>query len=707
MKRQVEETKENIDLREPKERVSKRQKDEEPKESENTGGSSSSQDNTIPKESEDLEAESAKNKSIPNPKGPSKQEREDHEQTHYPYRSWCKHCVKGRGREDRHNRKAKEDEKPEIPTIAMDYCFMGKDDKKALTIIVIKDSNSKAMKAFITQKGSGDGEIVKKIQKLIDDQWGRRKIIFKADKEPAIKELRDRVRDARTDETVVEHSAKGDSQSNSIAEKAVQDFEGLMRTWMSVLQDKYKADIPAEHPIVAFLVEYIGEMYNSTHIGSDGKTPYKRIKGRDSTKNLIPFGEKVLYKRDKPTGKKNKLEEKFREGIWAGVIGTSKEHIVLTQTGPKTARTIRRVENDGKYDLELLSKVVGRPLVDVEEDHESDSEVDKGTLVECQVKEREEGHQEEVQELKRRWKITKEDIETYGITPGCLGCRTIKAGLPRQNHSERCRQRIEDEIKNTEEGRAKIERSDSRINEAIAKQIQHEDRESELKKAMSDKAHLQQAAPTVTANTQAQVVNKTSEALVNPTDERNIVTSKEKRRNENQDEEKQTEKRRRLGRLSKGKQWLHWKDEMEEALHEEERRISAFPSQSPRGPIMTLYVQDDHEEYFIDDVYGKVLNPDKVRKARLEELRYFKTMGVYEKCNIKECLVNTGKNPIKTRWIDTNKTNDPFDENYRSRLVAKEYKTSEKPELYSGTPPVELIRMLISKIADSQLDKQR
>ena len=124
----------------------------------------------------------------------------------------------------------------------MDYCFMGKDNKKALTILVVKDADSKAMKAFVpSQKGSGDGEIVKKVQRLIDDQWGRRKIIMKADKEAAIKELRDRVRDARTDETIVEHSAKGDSQSNSIAEKAVQDFEGLMRTWMSVLQDKYKA----------------------------------------------------------------------------------------------------------------------------------------------------------------------------------------------------------------------------------------------------------------------------------------------------------------------------------------------------------------------------------------------------------------------------------------------------------------------------------
>ena len=236
---------------------------------------------------------------------------------------------------------------------------MGKEDKRTLTSLVIKDNDSKAMKAFSTnQKGSGYGEIVKKIQRLIDDQWGRRKIIIKADKEAAIKELRDRVRDARTDETVVEHSAKGDSQSNSIAEKAVQDFEGLMRTWMSVLQDKYKANIPAEHPIVAFLVEYIGEMYNSTKIGPDGKTPYKRIKGRDSTKKLIPFGEKVLYKREKPTSKKNKLEEKFKEGIWVGVLGTSNEHVILTERGPKTARTIRRMENEEKYDLDLLNKVV-------------------------------------------------------------------------------------------------------------------------------------------------------------------------------------------------------------------------------------------------------------------------------------------------------------------------------------------------------------
>ena len=107
---------------------SSRQKEEEPMESEITGGSSSSRDPIIPKESDDQDAESAKNKSVPNVKGPSRKEREDHEETHCTYRSWCKHCVKGRGREDVHNRKT-QDEKLEVPTIAMDYCFMGKKTK--------------------------------------------------------------------------------------------------------------------------------------------------------------------------------------------------------------------------------------------------------------------------------------------------------------------------------------------------------------------------------------------------------------------------------------------------------------------------------------------------------------------------------------------------------------------------------------------------
>ena len=53
------------------------------------------------------------------------------------------------------------------------------------------------------------------------------------------------------------------------------------------------------------------------------------------------------------------------------------------------------------------------------------------------------------------------------------------------------------------------------------------------------------------------------------------------------------------------------------------------------------------------------------------------------------------------RWIDINK-GDTENPNYRSRLVAKEFKTDINPELYAATPPSECLRMLISRMASQE-----
>ena len=38
--------------------------------------------------------------SKPTPTEPTKIEKEDHDKTHLPFRNWCRHCIRGRGKEE-------------------------------------------------------------------------------------------------------------------------------------------------------------------------------------------------------------------------------------------------------------------------------------------------------------------------------------------------------------------------------------------------------------------------------------------------------------------------------------------------------------------------------------------------------------------------------------------------------------------------------
>ena len=58
-------------------------------------------------------------------------------------------------------------------------------------------------------------------------------------------------------------------------------------------------------------------------------------------------------------------------------------------------------------------------------------------------------------------------------------------------------------------------------------------------------------------------------------------------------------------------------------------------------------------------------------------------------------LENTGKAPIGTRWIDTNK-GDTQNPELRSKLVAKEIKRDNRDDMFAATPPLEAKKALFS-----------
>ena len=73
---------------------------------------------------EDFEEKPQRIKVQRTPKQPSTREREEHEVTHMPYRTWCKFCVSGRGIASHHHvKRAEEGEEGKLPTIGMDYLY--------------------------------------------------------------------------------------------------------------------------------------------------------------------------------------------------------------------------------------------------------------------------------------------------------------------------------------------------------------------------------------------------------------------------------------------------------------------------------------------------------------------------------------------------------------------------------------------------------
>ena len=75
-------------------------------------------------ELQDRDGEAEIPKCARDPGEPTAKERAEHEVTHLPYRSWCKQCVMGRGRDNPHQHRRDRSEQG-LPIIGIDFFFIG------------------------------------------------------------------------------------------------------------------------------------------------------------------------------------------------------------------------------------------------------------------------------------------------------------------------------------------------------------------------------------------------------------------------------------------------------------------------------------------------------------------------------------------------------------------------------------------------------
>ena len=79
---------------------------------------------------EESEEDAPKLRLAPTISSPSKEQIEDHRISHYPYRSWCKQCVMGRGVGQPHARSTHESL---VPIVGMDYFYITKEGVRRQT----------------------------------------------------------------------------------------------------------------------------------------------------------------------------------------------------------------------------------------------------------------------------------------------------------------------------------------------------------------------------------------------------------------------------------------------------------------------------------------------------------------------------------------------------------------------------------------------
>ena len=443
------------------------------------------------------EEEAAPLKHAPDPAQPSEEEVENHRVTHYPFRTWCKLCIMGRGTGSPHRSSTGSS----IPRIGMDYFFIteggmqrrsdldykidaegdeklnkDRDDGKIVKCLIVRCMETKIVFAHVVPQKGDDEEHYCANLVAADRGWlGHAKLILKADNERAVaalkrrvaKILKDRAQEEQTatENVQQEQPAAYDSQSNGGVEVGVRLVRGMFRTLKLCLEARLGKYVPTCHPVVAWLLEHACTVLNAKSRGPDGLTPWERVKGRAFNQRLLAFGECILHKlptkgpRSQPDGN---MGTKWDDGVFLGFNRSANTYIVATTEGIVNVRSIYRRPQANRWDFSKLAAISSTPWSLREKQQ---------VRVQFAEGERDPEAARRIAKAPRAFKITFRDLMDYGFTEGCVQCEYTerhgksKGGLA---HSAACRQRIVEAAMETPAGRARLAAYEERVDQALA-----------------------------------------------------------------------------------------------------------------------------------------------------------------------------------------------------------------------------------------------
>jgi len=326
---------------------------------------------------------------------PTEAQIEDHRLTHVPYRSWCRHCVLGRALGEK--RGATTGRPHSIPRVGLDYFFItaegtaygrrglvplgypDDDDGDAkltearrtgqmLKCLIVRCYDSKVVIArIVPQKGIDEDRLV--IDLVISDlKWlGHSRVLLKCDNEPAITALTNAVCEAAKSEGLVqtasvEHSPATDSQANGGTEVGVKLVRGLFRSLRSCLEQRIGRKLPMMHPLTSWLLEHTSNLLSVSVRGTDGVTPWARVRGRPFGLQILNFGERCNYKlrtKGPEHDDRGNMMMRHEQGVFLGYDRSTNEYILYGDGELRRTRAVMRCPFEERWcakDLEAVDR---------------------------------------------------------------------------------------------------------------------------------------------------------------------------------------------------------------------------------------------------------------------------------------------------------------------------------------------------------------
>ena len=441
---------------------------------------------------EEVEEEEARPPRVPHDPGrPTRKELAEHLCIHWPFRSWCRHCVCGRAVASPHRSRTEEDRefgRGRIPTISLDHCFLGSKDSEDESahrnpFLVCYDNETEGIFTVAVASKSTKPWIVEWLKNVLYEfGYGQMKVAIKCDGARELQELRRAVGNSRESPTVPIDVPVRESKANGGMERAVRTWAGQFRTLKSHLEYEAKVQIPLHHPVLQWMAWWSAGIYNRFAVRHHGRTAHEYASGHKTKLPVACFGETVLWRKKRTIAELNKHDVEYSEGVFLGMSGMGSELVVGTPEGVFRTRDMRILsDHDARWNSEFLLKfnTSFEQYVDPAQSTPDYIAIEPGVIAHDVLPQ-----DVEIPVGTRRMRLSPSDFVVHGYTAGCPGCIALrrKAGQSR-NHTEQCRLRMENCLKETAEGRSRKEREAARREDELTAALAAEDAKIQAEKS--------------------------------------------------------------------------------------------------------------------------------------------------------------------------------------------------------------------------------